>query len=217
VSGPAKPIVYSFCDESGVAVEPWLEAGYPCVLVDLQHSRGVTTDGLLTRVGANIFEMHPYHRWLPQGDAAICFAWPECTHFTYSGARWRRENGPTATAEGFKLFAACWDLCRFYERERGAAWMLENPKGLPWSWSKPDHTFQPWEYGDNESKETGIWCGGGFEMPMPSVLVEPNDVQESVWRMGPGPDRARLRSLTPKGFVQAVFDANEPLIRKRAA
>ncbi len=204
------PAVISFADYSGVAVEPWAEAGFPCYLVDLQHPRVKPERDRrgITRIGANILELHPYHRWLPQGPIALAFAWPECTHFTYSGARWRRENGPAATAEGFRLFAACWDLLRFYERERGAAWMLENPKGLPWSWSQPDHKFHPWHYGDHESKETGVWCGGGFIMPPPSVTQEPQDVCESVWKMAPGPERANQRSLTSVAFARAVFVAN---------
>src|SRR5947209_8222260 len=148
-----QPLVYSLCDRTGEAVKPWAAAGYPCVIVDLQHPRGVTVDGLITRVGASIFELHPYHRWLPQGRVAIAFAWPECTHFAYSGALWRRENGPSATAEGFRLFAACWDLLRFWEKERGAKWLLENPKGIPWSWCRPDYAFHPWQFGDLESKE----------------------------------------------------------------
>lgn len=203
----------SLADRTGEAVKPWLQAGYRCVLVDLQHPRGVTTDGLLTRIGANIFELHPYHRWMPEGDCFLGFAWPECTHFTYSGARWRRENGPTATAEGFKLFGACWDLLRYYEHEHGSRWMLENPKGIPWSWCKPDHKFQPWQYGDNESKETGIWCGGGFVMPDPIVMAKPATCRESVWKMAPSPERANLRSITPAGFARAVFSANAPEAR----
>lgn len=209
--------VISVCDESGVAVEPWAAAGYDCYLVDLAHSRGVTRRGAITLIGADVQELHPYHRWLPQGPVSMFFAWPVCTHFTYSGALWRRQNGPRATAEGFSLFAACWDLARFYEHERGAAWMLENPKGLPWSWAKPDHRFHPWHYGDLESKETGIWCGGGFVMPPYEVTVRPVDVRTSVWECPPGPERARLRSVTPSGFARAVFQANEPLIRSRRA
>lgn len=212
-----RPSVISFCDRTGKAVEPWLEAGYPCVIVDLQHPRGVTRDGLLTTVGANVFELHPYHRWMPQGSVALAFAWPVCTDMTYSGARWRRENGPTATAEGFRLFAACWDLLRFYERERGAAWAIENPKGIPSSWCQPDYKFDPWQYGDNESKETHLWTGGGFIMPTPTVLVKPADVRQSTWLCPPGPERANLRSATPAGFSRAVFEANEPEVRKKAA
>lgn len=131
---PKGRTIISFCEESGAAVGPWVQAGYQCYIVDLRHPRGLNFDkarGLWT-VGANVMELHPYHRWLPEGPVFGVFAWPECTHFTYSGALWRRQNGPTATAEGFRLFAACWDLARFYERERGAWWMLENPKGLPW-------------------------------------------------------------------------------------
>lgn len=213
-----KPSLISFCDKTGNAVKPWAEAGYPCVIVDLQHPRGVTKRDGLTLVGASVFELHPYHRWLPPAPSVgMAFAWPECTHFTYSGALWRRQNGPMATADGFRLFAACWDLLRYYEQENGARWMLENPKGLPWSWCKPDHVFHPWQYGDNESKETGIWSGGGFVMPAPSVLLKPADVRQSVWLEPPGPERANRRSATSMGFSQAVFEANEPQIRERAA
>jgi hypothetical protein len=202
--------VISLCDRTGKAIEPWLKAGYRAVIVDLQHPRGVTTDGLLTRIGASIFELHPYHRWMPEGDCFAGFAWPECTHFAYSGQRWRRENGPSATAEGFRLFGACWDLLRYYEHEHGAKWMLENPKGIPWSWCKPDHVFQPWQYGDNESKETGVWCSDSFTMPEPIVMFKPSDCRQSGWREGPGPERANKRSATPEGFAQAVFMANAP-------
>lgn len=148
---------------------------------------------------------------------AGAFAFPPCTDLTFSGQRWRRENGPMATAEGFRLLAACWDLCRFYERERGAFWLLENPKGLPMSWCKPDHVFHPWHYGDNESKETHIWTGGGFVMPTPSVTDRPADVNESVWKMAPSADRGQKRSLTPEGFARAVFQANAHHTRTKTA
>lgn len=210
--------VVSFCDRSGVLVEPWLAAGYDCWIVDVQHPRGLTREGRLVRVGASIFELHPYHRWLPQAPRiAAAFAQPPCTDLTYSGAGWRRQNGPSATAEGFRLFAACWDLLRFYEQERGAIWLLENPKGIPSAWCKPDFKFDPWQYGDNSSKETHIWCGGGFVVPPPSVLFRPHEVEQRVWKMAPGPDRGNQRSLTPAVFAQAVFDTNEPLVRRRAA
>jgi hypothetical protein len=212
--------VISFCDLSGVMVLPWAKAGYGCTVIDLQHPRGVSRGPHpnIARVGASVFELHPYHRWMPQVDRmAAAFAFPVCTDLTYSGQRWRRENGPTATAEGFRLFAACWDLLRFYERERGAITMLENPRGIPSSWCKADHVFHPWQYGDNESKETHIWVGGGFVMPAPSVLLRPCDVQESCWKAVPGPERANLRSRTPAGFARAVFETNEPRVRERAA
>jgi len=77
--------------------------------------------------------------------------------------------------------------------------------------------FHPWQYGDNESKETALWVGGGFVMPAPSVTLKPADVQQRVWQMAPGPDRANERSKTPAGFSQAVFEVNEPLIRERVA
>jgi hypothetical protein len=216
-----RPPILSLCDVSGKAVKPWADAGYPCFIVDVQHPRGVSRGDHpnVTRIGASVYELHPYHMWMPKADRfALGMAWPECTHSVYSGARWRRENGPMATADGFRLFAACWDLLRFYERERGAAWLLENPKGIVWSWSKPNFVFDPWQYGDNYTKETGIWCGGEFVMPAPTVLLKPQgDVRADIHMAAPGPERANIRSATPEGFARAVFESNHPLIQGRAA
>jgi len=202
--------IVSFCTRTTVMVDPWLAAGYECWIVDVQHPRGVNRDGRLVLVGASVFELHPYHRWLPQGAVYAGFGFTPCTDLTFSGQRWRRENGPMATAEGFRLFAATWDLLRFYERERGARWAMENPKGIVDSWCKPDHIFHPWHYGDLESKETHLWSGGGFVMPPPSVTVKPADVKESCWKAAPGPERGDLRSVTPAGFAAAVFISNQP-------
>jgi hypothetical protein len=51
--------------------------------------------------------------------------------------------------------------------------MLENPVGVLSSyWRKPDHTFDPCDYGgylnpagDAYTKKTCLWTGGGFIMP----------------------------------------------------
>src|SRR4051812_34140690 len=77
--------VLSLCDRSGVMVQPWIEAGYRAIIVDLQHE-GVTTDGPLTRVGADVRTWEP-----PALDYAAVFAFPPCTHLAASGARWFQE------------------------------------------------------------------------------------------------------------------------------
>src|SRR6476620_4663183 len=39
------------CDITGKMAQPWIEAGYHCILVDPQHPAGIHTDGFVTRIG----------------------------------------------------------------------------------------------------------------------------------------------------------------------
>lgn len=200
MASPVRPRVLSLCDCSTVMVQPWLAAGYECWCVDLQHPAGETRDGLLVTVGADV------RRWLPPlADYAITFAFPPCTNLAVSGAKWFQSKGLRGLIDGLELVEAC--------RERlewtGAPWMLENPVSTISSyWRKPDYTFQPWQFGDLESKRTCLWTGGGFVMPRPEVIEKPGGVKESVWMMPPSPDRGNRRSVTPAGFARVVFAAN---------
>lgn len=201
--------VLSLCDRTGVMVQPWLEAGYECWIVDVQHPAGIHHDGLLRRVGCDVREFGRYHK-----PPAIVFAFPPCTHLAGSGARWFADKGLEALHEGLGLVIACKAICE----ASGAPWMLENPVGsLSSYWRRPDYTFQPWQYGDRYTKKTCLWTGGGFAMPTPWIAHKPADVKATIHLMPPSPERADKRSVTPAGFARAVFEANEPLIRERVA
>jgi len=203
------PIVLSLCDRTGVLVEPWLEAGYECWIVDVQHAPGITREGRLVRAGADI------RTWLPPRlEYVIGFAQPPCTDQAVSGARWFVDKGLAGLAGAIALVERSRDILAWTD----APWMLENPVGTIASyWRKPDATFQPWHYGDLESKKTCLWFGGGFVMPPYEFTLKPHDVRESCWKMGPSPDRGDKRSVTPRRFARAVFEVNEPLVRGRAA
>ncbi len=207
------PAVVSLCDYSGVMVQPWLDAGYPCVTVDLRHPAGVTTDGLLTRIGCDVRDVRQGDYWWPS-RIAIVFAFPPCTNLAVSGARWFRSKGLRGLIAGLEIVEACRDICE----SSGAPSMLENPVStLSTYWRKPDYTFQPWHYGDNERKKTCIWADGGFVMPPQEMIDEPADVRQSVWRMAPSPNRGDLRSVTFPGFARAVFVANHPHVQAKVA
>lgn len=193
-------IVLSLCDRTGVMVAPWLAAGFECWCVDMQHPKGVHRDGLLVRVGVDVTDWLP-----PRTSYRIAFAFPPCTHLANSGNRWKADKGLDALIEALPIVKACRNICRWTD----APWMLENPIGsLSTYWRKPDYTFQPWNYEGLESKRTCIWSGGGFVMPPFRVTQEPENVQESCFRMSPSADRGNLRSVTPEGFARAVFEAN---------
>ncbi len=187
-------------------VRPWLEAGYECWVVDLQHPRGVERDGNLVRVGADVSSWLP-----PRIEYRIAFAFPPCTHLAVSGARWFRDKGLPALVESLTLVEAC--------RERlewtGAPWMLENPVGtLSTYWREPDHTFDPYQFGgylpdggDAYMKRTCIWNSVDFQWPTPRP-VDPVEGSR-MHLLPPSAERADLRAMTPEGFARAVFEANE--------
>lgn len=204
------PLVLSICDKTGVMVQPWLEAGYRCMIVDIQHPKGETVEGRLTKVGADITT------WLPPlTEYAATFAFPPCTHLANSGARWFKDKGLPALIEGLQLVEAARRICEWTR----APWLLENPNGtLSTYWRKPDHSFDPHEYGgylpgggDAYTKHTNLWVGGGFVMP-DKRPVEPTEGSKMHF-VPPSAERANIRSATPEGFARAVFAANSSVGR----
>jgi hypothetical protein len=89
-----------------------------------------------------------------------------------SGARWFAGKGLGKLADSIRLFerAAFW--CEWF----GAPYLIENPVSTISSyWRKPDYTFHPWQFtafelGDNYTKKTCLWTGGGFVMPISPAL-----------------------------------------------
>lgn len=201
--------VVSLCDLTGVMVRPWAEAGFDCLCLDTQHS--IRADrvervggGSITYRWADVRTMTPADFPAPM----IVFAFPPCTHLAVSGARDFARKGLRLLIDALEVVEACRILC---EHAR-APWMLENPVGrLSTLWRKPDHLFDPCDYGDPYTKKTCLWSGGGFVMP-PTARVEPTR-GSAMHLMPPTQDRANLRSATPEGFARAVFAANAPLHR----
>lgn len=103
----------------------------------------------------------------------------------------------------------------------------------PYAW-----TFEPWQYGDPWLKRTCIWGTarrpenqngvrkpvgkkGRWEVSLTNHLSPTPTAQQIadlvrtgmipadwVHRLGPSPDRATLRSITPPGFARAFCEAN---------
>jgi hypothetical protein len=210
-------VVLSLCDRTGNMVQPWIEAGYEAITVDLQESD--TANKHRHHFAADI---RTWRYPLRFGKPAIIFAFPPCTHFAVSGARWFKEKGLGAVIGGLELVNACREICE----ESGAPWMLENPVGtLATYWRDADYNFDPCDYGDPYTKKTCLWIGNGFVMP---PIINPGDMFDEptrveptqgsmMHRLPPSEDRGNLRSVTPMGFAHAVYRANAPRIERRAA
>lgn len=203
------PAVLSLFDLTGNVVAPWLDAGFVCYIVDLQHTPGEHREGNLVRVGADI------RYWLPPRsvDFHVAFAFPPCDHLAVSGNRWKKDKGLGALAQAIELVAHAVKILEWLE----APYLLEQPiSSLSTYWRAPDHYFHPadfttYEPRDNYTKKTCAYTGYGFVMPQPdrdTSLPAPDD---RIHKAPPGPDRANFRSATPLGFARAVFNANRPL------
>jgi len=196
--------VLSLCDRTGVMVQPWLDAGHECWIVDIQHD-GDTRENGLRKIGADL------RSWLPPlTEYGIVFAFPPCTNLAVSGARWFRGKGLRGLIDGLEIVERCREICEW----SGAPWMIENPIGtLSTYWREPDYKFDPCDYGgycdppvDTYTKRTCLWIGNGFKIPTPK-RVHPTEGSR-FHLTSPGPDRGDIRSVTPEGFAVAVYKAN---------
>ena len=200
-------IVISCFDSSGNMVKPWADAGYLCYCVDIKHREGESREGNIIYVGADMCDWLPPYR-------KIVFAsfFPPCTHVAVSGARWFKDKGLFHLYKSIKLFYLSARIAEWTQ----APYLVENPVStISTYWRKPDHTFDPCDYagyrhGENDlyTKKTCVWTGGGFKMP-PAKRKHPVDGSK-MHLLPPSDERASLRSVTPMGFAQAVFEANCP-------
>lgn len=212
-----QPIAVFLFEHSTRSAQPWADAGYLCYCVDIQHPAGEHRSGNIIRVGADLLTWE-----LPAGPIAFVAAFPPCTHLSGSGARWWEAKGEDAYGEALMLTGRALMLIGQARRSAGGAmpWMLENPTGrLSASLGKERFAFNPSQYAaylpaaeraaEAYTKRTCIWAGGGFRVPEPRP-VRP-ELGSKMHRLPPGPDRANLRSETPRGFALAVFRANAQL------
>lgn len=205
-------LVLSLCDRTGKMVRPWVEAGYEAVTVDIQEP------AFDNPAEAIIADLRTWHYQLKWSRPTIIFAFPPCTNLAVSGARWFASKGLRGLIDGLEIVERCRVICE----DSGSPWMLENPVStLASYWRKPDFSFHPWEYtqfemGDNYTKKTCLWTGGGFKMPKSAAdpNLEPPD--NRIHFASPGEQRGDFRSATPMGFAKAVFQENSPKLAEVA-
>ena len=131
-----------------------------------------------------------------QWDMIIAF--PPCTNLAVSGARYfkeKQEDGrQQASIEFFMKFANA-DCKRI---------AIENPVGIMSTrYRKPDQIIQPWQFGHGETKATCLWLKG-----LPKL--KPTDIvtgrEQRIWKMPPGPERAKIRRKTYPGIARAMAE-----------
>lgn len=220
-------------DYTGLMAKPWVAGDFECWIFDGQHVPGITREGNLVKVGMwfDAYNTAQSVKEIKQmvGDGVVfVFGFPECTDMAVSGATHfakKAENNIAFQAEACELAR----LVMYVGDVFGCAWAAENPVSvLSTLWRKPDYSFHPWEYGgylpendehpmypdfikprDAYPKKTCIWSGNGFVMPdKKPVSVEPGYSDQHKKLGGKSLKTKNIRSATPRGFAQAVFEAN---------
>lgn len=218
-------VVWSLFDGSGFMVKPWADAGHTCYCFNYDGGDHGAYEMRLEHPN-----IHYINSWIAEGfdpcsDGIpvpdIIFAFPPCTLMSQSGAKHGRD---TEDLEAAYQMAKCAEILG---NRYNCPWMVENPVGkLSTNWRKPNHYFDPYQYGghltgdeevmhprmpafDGYTKKTCIWSGNGFIMP------EKNPGPINIGKFwgwaylgGKSARTKQLRSLTPRGFAIAVYEAN---------
>lgn len=194
-------LILDLCGGTGSWSRPYTDAGYDVLIVD-PIANGQTVREFLETEKLR--------------DIRGILAAPPCTEFAGCGARWRAEKNPELLVDAIQNVRDCLEIIN---RFMPLWWCLENPVGRLFPKSKPKdacvpeigpwkHTFQPTDYGDPWSKRTCLW--GNFNMPIKNPVERDPDprIGQAVWYASPGPERQKLRSMTPPGFAKAFYGAN---------
>lgn len=150
---------------------------------------------------------------------------PPCTYLTIA-AEWAYGDGPyhqkvkpgtLVGPERRKAREESIDLVRQLLAAPIPRIALENPKGAISSRiRKPDQIIQPYDFGDDASKQTCLWLKNLPKLT-PTLYVPPritaagkerwaNQTDSGQNRLGPSEDRWAVRSLTYQGIADAMAE-----------
>lgn len=178
-------IVIDLCGGTGSWSKPYGDAGYDVRVITLPD-----------------YDVRTY---IPPKNVYGILAAPPCTDLASSGARWWKDKGHVALLNALSVADAC---MRIIVVSNPKFWALENPAGrLRRYYGDPALIFDPCDYGDPYTKKTLLW--GNFNKPERN-WVAPTEGSK-LWKMygGKSERTKRMRSITPPGFAQAFFKANQ--------
>lgn len=197
-SANSQKVILSLFDLSGEWGQPWADAGYNVIPVDIQNGMDVhdlNADYLYNELGI-------------EGDIHGILAATPCTDFASSGAKhFAAKDADGRTEASKELVFATLSLI---ENLRPKFWVLENPvgrianlTGLP----KARMSFDQWHFGHAFTKKTMLW--GNFQTDLPLSPVDPVLGSKMHSKYG-GKSQAtkNARSETSQGFAKAFFMAN---------
>lgn len=193
-------IILDLCGGTGAWSHPYVEAGYDVRNITLPE--------------------HDVRSYKPPKSVYGILAAPPCPEFSFCRTKAKK---PRDLRKGMDIVIAClriiwecqYDLAKDTTKKPNLAfWALENPNGmLAWFLGKQRMIFQPYEFGDNYKKKTCLW--GYFNEPQrhPILCDKPKfdrlSTKEIHGEYYGKLNRTERRAITPAGFAQAFFEANQ--------
>ncbi len=218
------------CEYSGIVRDAFAKKGHDAISCDL-----LPTDKPGKHYQGDVFD-------IIDDGFDLMIAHPPCTFLTCS-AEWaykdvQKKNIKTGTLIGAERKQAREEAIEFFMKLANAdieKIAIENPVGVMSSrWRKPDQFIQPYEYGHDASKKTGLWLKD-LSLLEPTKFIEPrlvccgkvmqdndkyechdccgdktplprwnNQTDSGQNREPPSKDRWKIRSTTWQGWADAM-------------
>jgi hypothetical protein len=184
------------CEYSGTVRDAFRALGHDAVSCDL-----LPTEAEGPHIQGDVLE-HLADGW------DLLIAHPPCTYLASGGLHWnsRIPGRAEKTEEAVRFVRALWNA----DIERIA---IENPVGrLSRALRSPDQIIQPWHFGDDASKATCLWLKSlpklqdRNRLPGDRSTRRANQTPSGQNKLGPSPDRWKLRSTTYPGFAAAMAE-----------
>lgn len=186
------------CEFSGVVRDAFRRLGHNAWSCDLLPAPGSHIVGDALDIAYN-----PFYVW------DLMIAHPPCTYLCSSGLHWNKRDT--------KRQQLTEDALRFVTKLMDAPIdkiCVENPVGcISTRIRKPDQYIQPYEFGHDASKKTGLWLKG-LTLLQPTLYIEPrivdgkkrwsNQTDSGQNKLAPSEDRWKLRSVTYHGIADAM-------------
>ena len=206
------------CEESQVVTKAFRDRGFEAYSCDLQSTSGDYPEWHILSDVTNILD----------ADWDLMISHPPCTYLTSSGMHW--------TTRGLRPQSLTDDALEFVRTLMDAPIRhiaIENPVGrIGTAIRKADQYIKPYEFGHDASKTTGLWlknlpllqatqhvppsrwaCCGLWQAE--GICSECGKKTKPRWsgqtphgqnKLGPSPERGKLRSKTFTGIAEAMAE-----------
>ena len=202
-------LILDLCGGTGSWARPYKEAGYNVKTITIPKY-----DIVKWRQYQDIYEP------VMNNEVYGIIAAPPCTMFSFA-----RTNAKTPRnfQEGMYTIQACMDIIwqsqtcfesSYTKKTKLKFWCLENTGGFLKNFlGKPVYTFNPYDFGDNYKKKTCLW--GWFNEPKKDPIdcdmpkfdrMATKDIHGEFYGKL---TRTERRSITPPGFANSFFKANQ--------
>lgn len=188
------------CEISGRVRDAFIKKGHDAVSCDL-----LPTDSPGPHIIGDAIEVAHSEHW------DLMVAHPPCTYLASSGIHWNKKvPGRSVKTDDAVVFVTSLMAAPI---EKIA---IENPIGvLSTRIRKPEQIIQPYQFGDDASKATCLWLKN-LPLLTPTKIIPPTVIgKKKIWgnqtpsgqnKLGPSPDRAKIRSMTYQGIADAIAD-----------